>query len=389
MARSVGHPRRLRVLMVVQRLLPDLAGAELQALALASALGELGVDVHFISTRYARGLPAHGTVRGRAVRRLPVVRGPLLKASQLVTTAAWVARRRASFDVVHAHCLSAASLGAAAGVSITGPPIVLKPSLAGPDGEIEKLRRSSLAGRLLPLLRRASCFAALDARIAGELMAAGVDANRIERVDNGVDLRVFRPAAPGERDALRARFGLPPGPVVLFAGQLVPRKGILETLEAWRALAPALDRPMLVVAGDGPQREAVRHAAEDAAGCVRYVGMVDNVADIMRASNAFVLPSRNESFGNAILEAMACGLPVVAGRTGIAARLDIDSRAGRTLDTIDSGAIRRALADVLAAPDRWARLGAQGRALAEAFDGSKVARRYLEIYRSVIARHAA
>jgi glycosyltransferase involved in cell wall biosynthesis len=384
-----SSPDRLRVLMVVQRMLPYLAGAELQAVGLAGALGDLGVEVHFVSTRYAKGLPARGAVRGRAVRRLPVVRGPLLKPSQLLSTAAWVGWKARGFDLVHAHCLSAASLGASMGAQLAGVPVLVKPSLAGPDGETAKLLGHPLARRLLGVLRRVSRFAALDAGVVGELTALGIEPHRIEAVDNGVDLRCFRPAAPGERIALRARFGLPAGPIAVFAGQLVARKGIAETIDAWRMIAPSLDDPLLIVAGDGPEEGLVRRAAADPAAHVRYVGSVDEVADMMRASDAFVLPSRNESFGNAMLEAMASGLPVVVGRTGLAARLDIDPGAGRALDRPDAVRIASALREVLTAADRSAHLGVRGRRLAEGFDYARVARRYLDIYRSMIGRQPA
>ena len=146
---------------------------------------------------------------------------------------------------------------------------------------------------------------------------------------------------------------------------------------------------LLLVAGDGPERDVVRQAAADARSRVRYLGFVDDVSDLMRASDVFVLPSRNESFGNAVLEAMASGLPVVVGRTGIAARLDIDAGAGRTLEKPEPSRIRGALGDVLAAARRGPELGSHARTLAERFDYPAVARRYLDIYRDLLYREHA
>jgi glycosyltransferase involved in cell wall biosynthesis len=369
--------------MVVQRLLPYLAGAEIQALGLGAALERLGVDVRFLSTRYVAGLAAEETVRGLRVERLGVLRGPLLKPSQMVASALGVARRAPSFDLVHAHCLSSAALGTAIGAKLARKPVLVKPSLGGGGGEMAKLLESRGRPALLAILRGVDRFAALDEEIAGELRSVGIEPARIVRVDNGVDLERFGPASPSERRALRERLGLPDGPLALFAGQLVDRKAIVETLEAWRQVAATLEKAHLLVAGAGAREDVVREAAARGAR-VRYLGVVEDVADVMRASDALVLPSRNESFGNTIVEAMACGLPVVVGRTGVAASLRIDGIAGRVLDEPRPADIAAALGGILSAPNRGAEMGSRGRAMAARFGYERVARHYLEIYDAML-----
>lgn len=377
------HRERLRVLMIVQRLRPHLAGAELQALGLARRLRAQGHEVEIVATRYVAGLPRRESIDGVPVYRLPVLRGALLKPSQLLAAAAWATARARAFDIVHAHCVSPASLGAVLGARMTGVPVILKPSLGAAGGEIDTLLRSPMAGVLVRILRQANRFAVLTPGIGRELLDLGIPAERLVDVDNGVDLARFRPAGPGERRALRERWRLPEGPVVLFAGQLVARKGIAQLLEAWRMLAPELCDPLLVVTGEGPGSGAVRAAAAEPGARVLALGPLDDVSEIMRACDVFVMPSQNESFGNAVIEAMACGVPVVTGRTGIAAKLDIDPGAGRLLERSDAGGIARALRDTLSARDRAA-LASRARALAERFDFGFVADRYVELYRSTI-----
>jgi teichuronic acid biosynthesis glycosyltransferase TuaC len=378
-------PPPVRVLMVVQRLLPYLAGAEVQALTLASALDALGVPVHVVGTRYVPGLAARETVRGVDVRRLPVIRGrPLLRPTQLLSTAAWVTIHARDYDVIHAHCLSPASLGAAIAARVSGVPVIVKPSLGGADGEMARLRRSAAASPLLSVLRRVDRFAVLSDDIEAELVHAGVARERLVRVHNGIDLETFRPPRPGERERLRRQLGFPGGRVVLFAGQLVARKGIVETLQAWGAVVPAFDNALLVVVGDGPERPAVIEAANDPAARVRYLGVVGNLSEVMRASDLFVLASRNESFGNVIIEAMASGLPVIVGATGVAAQLRIDPDAGRVLQHIDPTAIARGLRDILAGDNCSAALGARARALVQQFEYRMIARRYVATYRSMV-----
>lgn len=383
---GLAPERPLRVLMVLQRLLPYFAGAEIQAIGLAKGLASRGVDVRFLSTRYVPGLARHEVVRGVQVDRVNVVRGPALKPSQMVATARWVLRNAERFDIVHAHCLSSAALGAAAGAAMRRTPVLVKPSLGGSDGEMAKLRASVSWPLMRGILRRVTRFAALDAEIAAEVRDAGVADDAIARIDNGIDVDAFRPAEPSERVHLRGQLGLPDGPLVLFLGQLVDRKGIVETLDAWRSIAVAAPDASLVVAGTGPRAPEVEAAAAESGSRVRYLGVLDDVAGVLRASDVLVLPSRNESFGNAIVEAMACGLPVVVGRTGVGARLEIDGAAGIVLDRIDTESVAGALGRLLSDPAAARRMGEHGRELAREFSFDRITTRYLAIYREMLAR---
>jgi glycosyltransferase involved in cell wall biosynthesis len=241
---------------------------------------------------------------------------------------------------------------------------------------------------LLSILRRATRFAALNDEIADELVDLGVARDRVELVDNGVDLKLFAPPSAAERDAARARFGLGGAPVALFIGQLQDRKGILETLVAWRAVRRVIPDALLLVAGAGAREREVRSAAADPSRGVRYLSVLDDVATVLRAADVFVMPSRNESFGNATVEAMACGLPVVVCRVGVARRVRIDGVAGEVLDAPEPEAIARSLVDLLAAPLRARELGERAVTIAAEFAYDRVAERYLAIYESMLAARA-
>lgn len=379
--------------MVSQRLFPYIAGAELQALGLARALRTAGATVEMVTTRYADGLKAAESIEGVPVRRLAVpfarrnaqsgIAFQVAKLSQIVTMALHIARGARSFDVVHAHCLSASSLGAALGGRWAGKPVLVKPSLGGPDGELRKIVDSAAAPALLPILRRVDRFAVMSDEIADELAAAGVSEDRFSRVDNGVDLERFAPAPADERAGLRRRIGLPDGTVALFVGQYVARKGVSELLAAWDAVRGAHPDATLAFAGHG-----VEQASIDAARAVPDSRIVDlgaraDVVDVVRASDVLVLPSRNESFGNVIVEALACGLPAIVGRTGVATRLEIDGVAGRFVDPSSPESIATALGEYLGDTALRADAGLRGRELVRQFDFARIAERYLELYASL------
>ena len=136
---------------------------------------------------------------------------------------------------------------------------------------------------------------------------------------NAIDMTHFRPAEPGERDRLRRELGLPADRVIcLFVGRLSREKGVMDLLEAWRLLQPS--DALLVVAGPdmtghawdagAPGRAFV--AAHGLGERVRFVGPLTDVAPMIRASDLVVQPSHFEALGLSAIEALACGVPLVA-----------------------------------------------------------------------------
>ncbi len=388
----------LRVLMISRRGLPYLAGAEVQAVGLARSLIALGVEVQLVTMRFTGGLASRETIDGVPVRRLTGLRDRedssangsglrfyAVRASELLSAAIHVAAHGRAFDVVHAHCLSATSVGAIATAQAIGVPVIILPCLGGAGGDLRKMLHGP-AGRLVSrLLRRVDRFAVLDQTIADDLIAIGVAPEQLAFVKNGVDLTRFRPASTAEREELRARLGLPAGPLALFVGQLIERKGVKHLLEAWRTVTPSVKDATLLFVGGGPDAARVEREAAAPGSRVRVLGVRTDVPELMRAANVLVLPSHNESFGNVIIEAMASGIPVIVGRTGVARSLAIDGRAGCVVDAAQPAEIACALRDIFSSPSRGAALGARGRTLVQPYDFRQVAGEYLALYESMIA----
>ena len=176
-------------------------------------------------------------------------------------------------------------------------------------------------------LEQATRVACVSRAIANEAMRGfAVPASKIEIVPNGVDAAYFTPEG-GEDDYF------------LFAGTFEPRKGIDDLLDAWRALAKP--RPRLVLCGDAGWRTNVR--AEEGITITGYVTR-DELREYYRHALAFVYPSREEGFGIPPLEALACGAPVIATRTGAIPEFAGD--AALLIAPGDRDALRDALARV-------------------------------------------
>jgi glycosyltransferase involved in cell wall biosynthesis len=146
---------------------------------------------------------------------------------------------------------------------------------------------------------------------------------------------------------------------VITVANLRPEKSHETLLDAAARLVPGFPDLEILVVGDGPRRaELERRVREQALShTVRFLGHREDVADLLAASDAFVLPSISEAFPNSAIEAMAAGLPVVASATGGLLDLIEHGRTGLLFEPGDADALADALAGLLCDRARAARLG--------------------------------
>ena len=215
---------------------------------------------------------------------------------------------------------------------------------------------------------------------------AGIDPERIRVIHNGVDLEAFRPEPDRER-AARLRDGLGLGRealAVAFVGSGFARKGLRFAIAMLARARARGARVELLVAGRGrlgPYRRLARRLG--VAGAVRFAGPVADVARIYAASDAFLLPSLYEPFSNAALEALACGLPVLAtAESGIAEVVE-DGREGFLLPRPDAVERGGWLLERLARePELRRAMGERAREGARRLDQERHVERMLALYRA-------
>ena len=196
----------------------------------------------------------------------------------------------------------------------------------------------------------------------------GISALRISQVYNGVDSRRFEPAGGVVAPIPGCPFHAPQHWLIGTVGRMAPVKDPLNLARAFvqaLQITPAFgERARLVMVGDGPLRAQAQAVLDEAgAGALAWLpGERSDVADVMRGLNCFVLPSLAEGVSNTILEAMACGLPVVATAVGGNPELVAQGRTGCLVPAADPGALARALAELAAAPQLAGQWGRAGRA---------------------------
>ncbi|MCC7195787.1 MAG: glycosyltransferase [Gemmatimonadaceae bacterium] len=221
--------------------------------------------------------------------------------------------------------------------------------------------------------------------VGDDLRRAGID--RVTQVPLGVDLELYNVRRRAVHEEVRARYGLPPGPLAGFVGRFAPEKELDVAIEAWPRVYERTGATLVLV-GDGPQGDSLRRSAAGAdwARFLPYERDRDRLADLLAALDVFVAPSSNETFGLAPLEAMASGTPVLtADRGGISEQVEA-SGAGAQFTSGDPAALADAAA-ALFALDLPA-LGARARAHAERnHDWNHVFDRIFALYASVVKEY--
>lgn len=201
-------------------------------------------------------------------------------------------------------------------------------------------------------LRDAAAMVAVSGNLAEIAAELGAEPSKVHVLTNGIDAAAFPLLF---RRQARRRLGVPAGrKTLLFVGSLLPVKGVDVLLEALARLgsdeSAKTQPPVTVLVGDGPMRRNLAKQAQRAglADRVVFSGHLgrEDVALWMNAADALVLPSRNEGCPNVVLEALACGTPVVASRVGAVPDL-IDDSSGIVVPPEDPGALAAALDQAL------------------------------------------
>lgn len=211
-----------------------------------------------------------------------------------------------------------------------------------------------------------------------------LDAARVEVIANGVDLDLFRDAEPKDL----SEFGVPGGAkVVLSVGRLDPQKDPLCLLAAFSQVARQTESAHLLFVGDGPLRGEVttRIAESPLRDRIHLAGWQRNVPGILKSGDVFALSSRFEGMPNAVLEAGAAGVPVVATEAEGVAEIVENGESGWLVGIGDQSGLSEALTEALTDPE-----AAQTRAfrlqsiISEKFTWNQVASRYDQLYHELL-----
>jgi len=288
------------------------------------------------------------------------------------------------------HARNWGTMDAVIGARLARVPVVIHSEHGRDLNDLDGMRRARLVARRL-LAPFIDTHVAVSADLRRWLIEqVRVRPEKVRVVPNGVDDTRFKPLA--ERESLRRQHGYGPTDLVFGAvGRLTPVKDHRSLLEAFHLMAVDHPHGRLLVVGDGPERPALEaqvreHGLGDR---VRFVGHCDDVAPWLGMMDVFVHPSLMEGMSNAVLEAMAVALPVVATAVGGTPEVVEHEVTGRLVPPAAPAALSAAMTSYCARDHVREAHGAAGRERAQKhYSILNTINGYTAVYRDALARRA-
>jgi glycosyltransferase involved in cell wall biosynthesis len=274
--------------------------------------------------------------------------------------------RREKIDLISTHSGKDAWLGALAG-RLTGTPVVRVRHLSTP---VKSVLSYNLSDRVVTVSQQVYDY----------LLHRGVAREKLRLIYTGIDTERFR---PGHGLDLHRTFGIPEGKLVV--GIVAVLRGAKRHLDLLEAIRPLPEIAVLIV-GNGPQESKIRRAIEEMGLEDRVVmaGHREDIHRILPALDLFVLPSRMEALGTAILEASACAVPVLGSNVGGIPECVLDGKTGYLFEKENPEELRHKLKLLIDHPKRRREMGEAGRKMVEErFSTERMVRETETLYREL------
>lgn len=305
---------------------------------------------------------------------------PLLLAVGALPTLALLQREGYDFDLIDAHYYYPDGVAAALLARWFRKPLAI--TARGTDVNLIPEHRFPRAW-IQWAARRARASIGVSEALVKRMQEIGFPPDRLRVMRNGVDLDRFQPQPQA---AARERLGLGgAGPQLLSVGNLHEHKGQRLVVDAFARLLPVWPQARLLLIGDGDDRSHLQRqvASLGLTDSVRFVGTVPNadLAEWYSAADVLVLASSREGWPNVLLEAMACGTPVVATAVGGIPEVVTDESVGRLVQQRDGATLAEAIRNLVdSRPDRG-----RVRAHAAAFGWERTSQDQFELFQSLVA----
>ncbi|MBV9691382.1 MAG: glycosyltransferase family 4 protein [Ktedonobacteraceae bacterium] len=416
----------MRICLVSFMFAPLVGGAEVRAEKQARQFQALGQDVMIVTLRHNKEWKRRETLDNLLIIRVGGIydrKGWLrlgkyghLPIDVLLFLQLWQLRHQ--YDLLHVCQLGTIAAVVALVGKITSKPVVVSVPTSGADerqqaaslmadtlnldsdflkvdfreamaGDVAYIAQSALGGAaMIEFLRKSDTFYhILSSRSLAYLTLHGFRAEQVTHIPNGVDTEKFRPVAQRRPDVRR------PERDILCVTRLQYPKGVDVLLHAWARLmhTPAEWRAQLklrlLIVGEGPlrpqlERIVAEHGIQDS---VEFLGLRRDVVNLLQEAWGFVLPSRWEGMPNALLEAMACGLPCIATRVSGSEDIINDGVNGLLVPPLQPAELAQALRRIIENPDFAQQLAREGRAtIIRDYELKSIAERLLKFYQYLL-----
>lgn len=383
-----------RICLLTESFYPIVGGGETHARLLSHHLNAMGMSTFVLTRRSNPNLPISELIDGTQVCRLPPSGMKRFGKYLMVPFVRdFLAKNRHAYDLI-----------LVCGFRVLGEPAVKSARHLGKLCVLRAETQGEMSGdyasayRKLPpivgtafkkwidcrnkVLKQANAFVAISKPVAQEFEECG--AKNIHHIPNGIDSDVFKPV--GDHHSLRVKLGLPiDGTIAVYSGKLNQGKGLTDLLLAWENVCAGRNGLHLVMVGSGGGQslsceDELRNIVRERRLPVTFTGYVENVHEYLQAADMFILPSLNEALPMSVLEAMSCGLPVIATRVGGIPEVVSHKENGILIEPANPDQLAAEIAELIDRPSLAEELGKNARQTAsERYSIKAVAERYYEL----------
>lgn len=365
-------------------------GSGVVATELGLCFARQGHQVHFVSNRvpFRLGDTREAGVWFHQVESLayPLFEAPLTTLSEASKLAEVI--EEYGIDVVHAHyAVPHATAAILARDMVRSRPPAVVTTLHGTDVTLVGIDRAYLRATQYAI-ERSDVVTAVSRHLAWQTRHELGVTQPVQVIPNMVDTDRF---APGGDPELRLRYAHPDERLLMHVSNFRPVKRVEDVIRAFAALDAGTTARLLMI-GDGPERPRAVETAHElgVAGRVAFLGSFPRVEDLLAVADLFLLPSSQEAFGLAALEAMASGVPVVASNAGGLPEVVEDGVSGILCEVGDVAALAAAAGRLLGDPHLHRRFATAARERAvRAFAPDRVLPAYASAYEEAMAASTA
>lgn len=377
-----------RVAMVLARFYPVLGGTEKQALFLAEKLQLAGTGVCIITARLKDQQASELVKNVRIYRTLSYFSGIVGSLIFMFSALFLLLKKRNDYDIIHVHLASSPALTAVIAGYLLHKPVIVKLGGGKVIGDIDSSRRTWFGRLKLYILKKGvDRFIATTREIKEQLESSGLAQTKVVTIPNGVNITEYAPATIIDKTKWRAEHKLAGRILLVYAGRLEPEKNLSSFITAF-SQAAKLDQTLhFLVLGSGSEETLLKQLVTrlKVEQQVTFLGQVKDPALILPLADVFVLPSVSEGMPNALVEAMSCGLAVLASAVGGIKDLIRHDQTGLLFTPQDIAQMREAIIRIASDQALAQQLGKNARLMIEqnhALD--KVTIQYQQLYRELM-----
>ncbi len=382
----------LRLLMVTPRYWPLVGDTERVTTRLSNEFCARGCPTTILTARWQSGWPDTVLYCDAVVKRLPgSPRGGWTTFRYMRALARWVRQRHADFDVVYVMNLRQDAYAIVGALRSSNPPVVLRAQRAGATGDCQWQDHARFGRRIRKRCQAAAAIVASADIGTDELLRAGYSS--VHKIEYGAEQMEPRSAASrfharaaladANQDLEVAEFA----PVAICVDRFAEGRGLAELIRAWLPIADRWPSAQLWLIGDGPLRDSLYESIVQLGlrQQIAMPGSFDELSELYHAADLFVSPSPDYGTTQALVEALAAGLPIIASDTPDARELVDDGIHGYLVPPGDRRQLSERIAQLFEATELALQFGLAARRRAnECFSLSRAVDDHIALFKQLV-----